>query len=89
MCSGVRLPSLYLSIYRGKGGGGGAPRSHLGGDGQDGATLDGFWPPNPLGALAPKAKGAAALGRRPTSSGNVGRGLGGAQPLGGLVGSLP
>ena len=42
----VRLPSLFLTIYRGKGGGGGAlgfPR----GAAATGETLDGFGRPHP------------------------------------------
>ena len=62
---GVRLPSLSLTIYRGKGGGGGALGFPRGGAAATGETLDGFGRPHPLGNLPPKPGGAAALGVAP------------------------
>ena len=61
----VRLPSLSLTIYRGKGGGGGALGFPRGGAAATGETLDGFGRPHPLGNLPPKPGGAAALGVAP------------------------
>ena len=61
----VRLPSLPLTIYRGKGGGGGALGFPRGGAAAIGETLDGFWRPHPLGNLPRKPGGAAALGVAP------------------------
>ena len=58
----VQLPSLSLTIYRGKGGGGGALGFPRGGVEATGETLDGFGRPHPLGNLPPKPGGAAALG---------------------------
>ena len=58
----VRLPSLSLTIYRGKGGGEGALGFPRGGAAATGETLDGFGRPHPLGNLPPKPGGAAALG---------------------------
>ena len=43
----VRLPSLSLTIYRGKGGGGGAQGFPRGGAAATGETLDGFGCPHP------------------------------------------
>ena len=62
---GVRLPSLSLTIYRGKGGGGGTLGFPRGGAAATGETLDGFGRPHPLGNLPPKPGGAAALGVAP------------------------
>ena len=59
------LPSLSLTIYRGKGGGGGALGFPMGGAAATGETLDGFVRPHPLGNLPPKPGGAAALGVAP------------------------
>ena len=58
----VRLPSLSLTIYRGKGGGGGALGFPRGGAAATGETLDGFGRPHPLGILPPKPGGVASLG---------------------------
>ncbi len=44
---GVRLPSLSLTIYMGKGGGGGALGFPRGGAAATGETLDGFGRPYP------------------------------------------
>ena len=44
---GVRLPSLSLTIYREKGGGGGALGFPRGGAAATGETLDGFGRPHP------------------------------------------
>ena len=44
---GVRLPSLSLTIYRGKGGGGGALGFPRGGAVATEETLDGFGRPHP------------------------------------------
>ena len=57
----VQLPSLSLTIYRGKGGVGGALGFPSGGAAATGETLDGFWRPHPLGNLPPKPGGAASL----------------------------
>ena len=62
---GVRLPSLSLTIYRGKGGGGGTLGFPRGGAVAIGETLYGFGRPHPLGNLPPKPGGAAALGVAP------------------------
>ena len=62
---GVRLPSLSLTIYRGKVVGGGAQGFPRGGAAATGETLDGFGRPHPLGNLPPKPGGAAALGVAP------------------------
>ena len=62
---GVQIPSLSLTIYRGKGGGGGALGFPRGGAAATGETLDGFGRPHPLGNLPPKPGGAAALGLAP------------------------
>ena len=43
----VRLPSLSLTIYRGKGGGGGSLGFPRGGAAATGETLDGFGRPHP------------------------------------------
>ena len=61
----VRLSSLTLTIYRGKGGGGGSLGFPRGGAAATGETLDGFWVPPPLGNLPPKPGGVAALGEVP------------------------
>ena len=61
----VRLPSLSLTIYRGKGGGGGALGFPRGGATATGETLDGFGRPHALGNLPPKPGGEAALGEAP------------------------
>ena len=53
----VRLPSLPLTIYRGKGGGGGALGFPRGGAAATGETLDGFGRPHPLGNLPPSREG--------------------------------
>ena len=53
----VRLPSLSLTIYREKGGGGGAlgfPSAWVAAIGE---TLDGFGRPHPLGNLPPSWEG--------------------------------
>ena len=57
----VRLPSLSLTIYRGKEGGGGALGFPRGGAAATRETLDGFGRPHPLGNLPPKPGGSAAL----------------------------
>ena len=44
---GVRLPSLSLTTYRGKGGAGGALGFPRGGAAATGETLDGFGRPHP------------------------------------------
>ena len=62
---GVRLPSLSLTIYRGKEGGGGALGFPRGGAAATGETLDGFGRPHPLGNLPPKPGRGAALGEAP------------------------
>ena len=61
----VPLPSLSLTIYGGKGGGGGTLGFPRGGAAATGETLDGFGRPHPLGNLPPKPRGAAALGVAP------------------------
>ena len=61
----VRLPSLSLTIYRGKGGGGGTLGFPRVGAAATGETLDGFGRPHPLGNLPPKPGGAATLGVPP------------------------
>ena len=53
----VRLPSLSLTIYRGKEGGGGALGFPRGGATAIGETLDGFGRPHPLGNLPPSREG--------------------------------
>ena len=50
----VRLPSLSLTIYRGKGGGGGTLGFPRGGAAATGETPDGFGCPHPLGNLPPE-----------------------------------
>ena len=60
----VRLPSISLTIYRGKGGGGG-PYGSLGeGRRPQGKPLMGLGAPTPR-KLAPKPGGAATLGDAP------------------------
>ena len=84
----VRLPSLSLTIYRGKGGGGalGLPR---GGAAATGETLDGFGRPHPWETCPQAGRGGCPRGGAPTSPRYV-RGVGrGAQPLSGLVCPLP
>ena len=58
-CAGgrVRLPSLSLTVYEGKGGGGGALGFPRGGAAATGETLDGFGRPHPLGNLPPSREG--------------------------------
>ena len=53
----VWLPSLSLTIYRGKGGGGGALGFPRGGAAAIGETLAGFGRPHPLGNLPPSREG--------------------------------
>ena len=71
----VRLPSHPSTIYRGKGSGGGALGFPLGGGGH---------PKPSRWRLASQARW-----RRPTSPSNVGKGVGGAPPLSGLVCPFP
>jgi hypothetical protein len=85
----VRLPSHPLTIYRGKGRGGGALEFPLGGGGQGRLDL----PRETLGRLAPQAKQVEAClpsqveaPHLPKQHGKV---CGGAQPLSGLVCPLP
>ena len=54
---GVRLPSLSLTIYRGKGGGGGALGFPRGGAAATGETLDGFGRPHPWETWPPSRQG--------------------------------
>ena len=54
---GVRLPSLSLTIYRGKGGGGGAQGFPRGGAAATGETLDGFRCPHPWETCPPSREG--------------------------------
>ena len=68
---GVRLLSLYPSIYRGKGGGGGALGFPLGGPA---ATTDGVAPRENPRVTCPPSQVEAALGGRPTPSGDRGMG---------------
>ena len=76
----VRLPSHPSAIYRGKGRGGGALGFPLGGGGQaDWISLGKI-----LGRLAPQAKQVEAC-----LPSNVGKGVGGAPPLSGLVCPFP
>ena len=74
----VRLPSLSLTIYRGKEGGGGALGFPRGGAAATGETLDGFGRPYPLGNLPPKPGGVAVLGEAPPPLHVRGDGVGGA-----------
>ena len=85
----VRLPSHPSTIYRGKGRGGGALGFPLGGGGQaDWISLGKI-----LGRLAPQAKQVEdclpSQVEAPTSPNNVGKGVGGAPPLSGLVCPFP
>ena len=86
----VRLPSLSLNIYGGKGGGGGALGFPREGAAATGETLDGFGRPHPWETCPPQAgRGGCPRGGAPTSPRYV-RGVGrGAQPLSGLVCPLP
>ena len=54
---GVRLPSLSLTIYRGKGGGEGALGYPRGGVAAIGETLDGFGRPHPWETCPPSREG--------------------------------
>ena len=85
----VRLSSHPSTIYRGKGRGGGALGFPLGGGGQaDWISLGKI-----LGRLPPKPSrwrlACQARWRRPTSPSNMGKGVGGAPPLSGLVCPFP
>ena len=53
----VRLPSLSLTIYRGKGGGGGTLGFPRGGAAATGETLDGFGRPHPWETCPPSREG--------------------------------
>ena len=54
---GVRLPFLSLTIYRGKGGGGGALGFPRGGAAATWETLDGFGRPHPWETCPPSREG--------------------------------
>ena len=61
----VLLPSLSLTIYRGKGGGGGALGFPYGRGGGHRGNPRWVWAPPPLGNLPPKPGGVASLGEAP------------------------